>query len=162
MTRIAFYASVLLSAASLAWGFAPLPALANWLLALCAVWIVSPSLYWSWFSTPALILIVIAAAFGLWLRLPPGWMFAGGIFALTAWDMNDLQRRLRVTAKTKETREAEKIHIFKTSMVAAAGLAFGSITMLLRQMFTSDWGIFLALSAAIMLTQLIGWIRKTE
>ncbi len=164
MTVFALFLSIVISAASLAWGFFSVGLInaAIWILIIGAVWLLAAQQNWDWVSSVALLLAVIAAAFGLWLKFPPGWMFSGGLFALFAWDTNDFRRRLRLVVKDEDTRTMERRHIARISLLALAGLFLASITMLVRAQFTAEWAALLVLIVLLGLAQLVGWFGKIQ
>jgi hypothetical protein len=164
VTVFALFLSVTISAASLAWGFSSVgfTSFAVWILILGAGWLLAVQQNWDWYSSFGLLFAVIAAAFGLWGKLPPGWMFSGGLFALFAWDMNDFRRRLRLVVKDENTRKMERRHIARISLLALAGLLLASITMLVRAEFTVEWMALLVLIVLLGLAQLVGWFRKMQ
>lgn len=162
MTLFALVLSIIISAVSLAWGFfsVGLISAALWILIFGAGWLLAVWKNWDWVSSLGLLLAVIAAALGLWLKLPPGWMFSAGLFALFAWDMNDFYRRLRLIVKNENTYKMERRHIAKVSLLALAGLLLASITMLIRAQFTAEWAALLVLITLLGLAQLLKWFSN--
>jgi len=161
MTTFALYLSVILAAASLAWGFFLLPCFMAWILILGAAWLVAIQQNWDWVSSVMLALAVVAAALGLFLKLPSGWMFAGGLFALFAWDLSDFRARMRLVAKDENARKAERKHLLQVTLLALAGLTLASVSMfLVRAEFTMEWAALLVLIVLLGLTQLAGWFRR--
>jgi hypothetical protein len=159
---IALLSSILISSASLAWGFAQsgFTSFSVWIIILGVGWFLALWQRWYWYSSFALIVITILAALGLWYGFSPGWLFAGGIFALFAWDMAEFRQRLVVMAKNDNTRGIERRHLLRVSLLALAGMALASITMLLRWQFTFEWGALLVVVILLGLGQLVGWFRK--
>jgi hypothetical protein len=115
---------------------------------------------WEWYSSFALFISTIAAALGLWFGFTPGWMFAGGIFALVAWDMTDFRQRLRGMAKDDDKHGIERRHLARISLLAFIGMVFASVSMLVRVQFTFEWSAFLVIVALLGLGQLVGWLRR--
>lgn len=162
MTLIALLSSIMISSAALAWGYAQsgFTSFAVWAIILGLGWLLSISQRWFWVSSFALIVVTILAALGLLFGFSPGWLFAGGIFALFAWDMTDFRQRLVLMAKNDSTRGVERRHLLRVSLLSLAGLALASIAMLLRWQFTFEWGVFLVAVILLGLGQLVGWLRK--
>ncbi len=162
MTLFALVLSVVVSAASLAWGFslAGLTSFSTWMLILGAGWLLAVWQRWDWVSSFELLIAVIVAALGLWLSLSPGWMFSGGLFALFAWDMNDFRQRSRLVVQDENARAIERRRLARISLLALAGLFLASIAMLIRAQFTFEWAAFLALIALLGLAQLASQLRK--
>lgn len=161
MTLFALLSSILICSASLAWGFAVrgFTSFSTWILILGAGWLFAIWQEWKWYSSIALSLSTIIAAFGLWFGFTPGWMFAGGIFALFAWDMTDFRQRLRGMADDDDTRGIERRHLLRISLLALIGLLLASITMLVRVQFTFEWGVLLVIVTLLGLGQLVSWLK---
>ena len=162
MTLVALLSSIVISSVSLAWGFAQggFTSLSVWILILGAGWLLAIWQDWRWYSSIALFLVTILAALGLWFGFIPGWMFAGGIFALVAWDMTDFRQRLRGMADDDDTRGLERRHLARISLLVFIGLAFASVAMLVRVQFTFEWSALLVIVALLGLGQLVGWFRR--
>jgi hypothetical protein len=159
---IALLSSIVISSVSLAWGFAQrgFTSFSTWILILGAGWLFAVWQEWKWYSSFALFMATVASAFGLWFGFIPGWMFAGGIFALFAWDMTDFRQRLRGMAKDDDTRGLERRHLARISLLALIGLVLASIAMLVRVQFTFEWSTLLVIVTLLGLGQLVGWFRK--
>jgi hypothetical protein len=162
VTLIALLSSIVISSASLAWGFAQsgFISFSTWILILGAGWLFAVWQELNWYSSVALFLTTVAAAFGLWFGFIPGWMFAGGIFALFAWDMSDFRLRLRGMSKDDDTRGIERRHLLRVSLLALVGLVLASIAMLVRVQFTLEWSALLVVVALLGLGQLVGWLKR--
>lgn len=162
MTLIALLSSIVISSATLAWGFAQsgFISFSVWIVILGLGWLVAIWQRWFWYSSFGLVVVTILAALGLWFGFASGWLFASGIFALFAWDLTDFRQRLVLMAKNDNTRGIERRHLLRVSLLALAGLGLASITMLLRWQFTFEWGMFLVGVILLGLGQLVGWFRK--
>lgn len=162
MILFALLSSIVIGSVSLAWGFAQrgFTSFSIWILIFGAIWLFAVWQEWKWYSSIALFLATVTAAFGLWFGFTPGWMFAGGIFALFAWDMADFRQRLRPMAKDDDTRGLERRHLARISLLALAGLFLASITMFVRVQFTFEWGALLVIVAVLGLGQLVGWLKR--
>jgi len=162
VTLIALISSIVICCASLAYGFAQrgFTSFSIWILIFGAGWLFAVWQEWKWYSAVALFLATVASAFGLWFGFTPGWMFAGGIFALFAWDMTDFRQRLRVMAKDDNSRGMELRHLARISLLAFIGLFLASIAMLVRVQFTFEWGALLVIVTLLGLGQLLGWLKK--
>jgi hypothetical protein len=162
LTLIALLSSIVISSATLAWGYAQsgFTSFVAWIIILGLGWLLAVWQRWFWYSAFGLIIVTLLAALGLWFGFTPGWLFAGGIFALFAWDMTDFRQRLVLMAKNDNTRGVERRHLLRVSLLALTGMALASITMLLRWQFTFEWGVFLVAVILLGLGQLVGWFRK--
>ncbi len=162
MTLFALLFSILMGVGSLAWGYAQigLPQFARWIVAFGAVWLIAIWQRWRWFAYIGLLFNFLAAALGLWLlNFPPGWMFAGAIGGLMAWDLTDFSNRLRFVAFDDEWRRFEMRHLVRISMLAMLGFGLASLAMLIKFQFNFDWALLLAIVAAFDIVQLVAWLR---
>jgi hypothetical protein len=148
--------------ASLAWGFAQqgFTSFETWIIILGVGWLFAIWQDWRWYSSAALLVSTILAALGLWFGFTPGWMFAGGIFALVAWDMTDFRQRLRGMADDDVTRGLERRHLARISLLVFIGMALASVAMQVRVQFTFEWNALLVIVTLLGLGQLVGWFRK--
>jgi len=162
VTLIALISSIMICSISLAWGFAQqgFTSFSIWILIFGAGWLFAVWQEWKWYSGIALFLATVASAFGLWFGFIPGWMFAGGIFALFAWDMSDFRQRLRLMAKDDDTRGIERRHLLRISLLSMLGLFLASITMLVHLQFTFEWIVLLVFVTLLGLGQLVGWLKR--
>jgi hypothetical protein len=162
VTRVALISSILIGIGSLAWGYSEigLDAVARWIIILGVVWLVALWNSARWFSSFALVLVILASAFGLWFRFAPGWMFSGGIFALAAWDLARFRQRLIFLPAREDKRGMERRHIARLGLLSLVGIFIASITMLLRAAFTNEWKVLLVIVIVLNLAQLIVWFRK--
>ncbi len=163
MTLVALILSIVIGAGSLAWGYIQvgLPQLARWILLFEAAWIVATWQRWRWFAYVGLAFNFLAAALGLWfLNFPPGWMFAGAIAGLLAWDLTDFRYRLRFAANDSERRAVESRHIMRSTFLALVGFGLASVAMAVKLEFNFEWAVLLALISVLGLLQLVGWFRR--
>jgi hypothetical protein len=162
VTLAALLSSIVICSVSLAWGFAQqgFTSFSTWIIIFGLGWLLAVWQDWRWYSSVALFLATVLAALGLWFGFIPGWMFAGGIFALVAWDMTDFRHRLRGMADDDDTRGLERRHLARISLLALIGMVFASISMRVRVQFTFEWSVLLVIVALLGLGQLIGWFRR--
>jgi len=163
MTLFAFVFSVLMGVGSLAYAYnnAGFVLLARYVLVFAALWLFAGWKRWTWFSAIALLLSLALAGFGLWIELSPGWMISGALGGLLAWDLTEFMRRLRFAARTDDLRDLERRHLARLTIVALIGVALASIPMLVRLEFTFEWVFLLTLIAALGVTQLVAWLRRS-
>jgi hypothetical protein len=159
---LALLVSVVMGTASLAWGYAQvgLPQLARWIVLFGAVWLVAVWRRWRWFAYLGIAFNFLAAALGLWfLNFPPGWMFAGAICGLLAWDLTSLRYRQRFAASDAERRTVESRHLMRLSVLALLGFGLASGAMAAKMQFTFEWTALLSLVTALGLAQILRWFR---
>jgi hypothetical protein len=165
VTFAALLGSILLGGASLAWGFIGmgLPEPARWIGVFALVWLLAVWQRWGWFAYLGMAAYFAAAALGLWfLDFPPGWMFAGAIFGLVAWDLTSFRYRQRFAANDAERRTVELRHMLGISLVAILGFALSSLAMMLQFRFTFDWAVFLVIVLGLGVSQIFRWFRNRD
>ena len=162
MTFLLLVSSIVLSIGSLAWGFSQegFSSLAVALLIFGLVWSFSQWRGWTWFSSLGLFVVVFFAAIGFWFEFDLGWMIAGVILALVAWDLSEFRQRLRFIAMDDDLRGMERRHLARLSLVTLAGLALVTIALLLQLRFTFEWGVLLVLVILLGLAQVVAWARR--
>ena len=162
MSYFAFVISVLVGVGSLTYAYAGtgLDGLVRGLLVLGAFWLFAGWKRWIWFSIIAILVTVALAGFGLWIELSPGWMIAGALGGLLAWDLSDFMRRLHFAHITDDKRALERRHLTRVTIVALVGMLLATISILVRLEFTLEWMMLLALVGALGVTQLVAWLRR--
>lgn len=163
MTLFGLLFGIVLGIGSLAWGYLQvgLPQFARWILFFGALWLLAVWQRWRWFATVGLIFNFLVAALGLWLlNFPPGWMFAGAIGALLAWDLTYFRYRQRFVKSDEERQAMEGRHLVRLSVLALLGFALASAAMALKLQFNFQWALLLALVAILGTMQLVSWFRK--
>ena len=163
MTTIALVLSILLGTASLAMGYGQGGATdtSRWFLVLAALWLFAHFRKWYWFSSVALIVIILAAAYGVWLEYPAVWMLLGAVGGLLGWDLSDFARRLSFASPMDDTRSMEIRHLERVGIVAALGLGLALLSVFLRfERLAFEVAVGLLLLAALGLTRLVIGLRK--
>lgn len=162
MSIIALLFSIIISTGSLAGGYAGtgLHRLVSWIIAFGILWLISHWQKWRWFPPLGLFFSLLFAVLGLSLSFPIGWMFSGAIFALVAWDMSELRKRLRTMPSREDVRGVERRHVARISFLALGGLLFASFLILWWRQWTDEWGTFLLGVVALGVLQFIAWIKR--
>jgi len=162
MSFFAFVISVIMGMGSLAFAYnnAGFDQIARGLLVAGAIWLFAGWRRWTWFSVIGILFSVALAGFGLWIALSPGWMIAGALGGLLAWDLSDFMRRLRYAHASDDKHALERRHLTRLTIVAVVGMALASIAMLVRLEFTFEWLVLLALVGVLGITQLVSWLRR--
>jgi hypothetical protein len=163
LTIVAMVASIVVGTASLAYGYSQegFAAPALWIVSLGFVWLLA---YWRrvhWFSSAAFLLVIFAAAYGVWREFPSIWMILGALGGLLGWDLSDFARRLRYAAPTDDIQGMERRHLARAGIVAllGGGLAYLSLVFQLRRL-AFEAAVGLILLAALGLTRLVMRLRK--
>jgi len=163
MTIIALVLSILLGTASLAMGYAQAGAAdySRWFLLLAVIWLFAHFRKWYWFSSIALLVTVVAAAYGVWQGFATVWMLLGALGGLLGWDLSDFARRLSYAAPMDDTRGMERRHLERVGIVAALGLGLALLSLYIRiNRLAFEVAVGLVLLAALGLTRLVMGLRK--
>ena len=163
MTLLGLLFSIVMGIGSLAWGYfqVGLPQFARWIAIFGAAWLIAVWQRWRWFATIGLIFNFVAAALGLWfLNFPPGWMFAGAIGGLLAWDLTYFRYRQHFVASDEERRAMDGRHLVRVSALALLGFLLASLAMAVKLQFNFEWALLMAVVAILGITQLVRWFRK--
>lgn len=163
MTIIILILSILLGTISLAIGYTQggMAGYSLWFVLLAAVWLVTHFRKWYWFASIALLILLVAAAFGVWSVFPTVWMLLGALGGLLGWDLSDFARRLSYASPMDDTRTMERLHMERVGIVAALGfgLALLSVFVHVRRL-AFEVAVGLVLLAALGLTRLVIGLRK--
>lgn len=163
MTNIALILSILLGTISLTVGYAQgiYAGYSIWFVFLAGVWLMTHFRKWYWFSSIALLLMVSAAAFGVWSTLPTVWMLLGALGGLLGWDLSDFSRRLSYASPMDDTRSLERLHLERVGIVTALGLGLAILSLFVRiHRLAFEVAVGLVLLAALGLTRLVIGLRK--
>jgi hypothetical protein len=132
-----------------------------WFLVLAAVWLVTHFRKWYWFSSVALIIVILAAAFGVWSEFPTVWMVLSALGGLLGWDLSDFVRRLSYAAPMDDTRKMERLHMERVGIVATLGLGLALLSVFVHiQRLAFEVAVGLVLLATLGLTRLVIGLRK--
>lgn len=163
MTIIALIFSIFVGAVSLSIGYGQGGA-ANfslWFVLLAGAWLFAHFRKWYWFSSIALLIIVTAAAYGVWRVYPTVWMLLGAVGGLLGWDLSDFARRLSYASPMDDTHGLERRHLERAAIVAAIGVGLALISIFVHiQRLAFEVAVGLLLLAALGLTRLVIGLRK--
>ena len=163
MTIIALILSILLGTISLAVGYAQggMAGYSLWFLLLAAIWLMTHFRKWYWFSSIALLIMIMTAAFGVWAEFPVVWMLLGALGGLLGWDLSDFARRLSYASPMDDIRSMERLHMERIGIVAALGFGLALLSVFVHvQRLAFEVAVGLVLLAALGLTRLVIGLRK--
>ena len=155
--------SIILGTVSLAYGYsqAELANPARWLLILGVIWFVAYWRKYHWFSSVALFIMLIAAAYGVWNGFTTLWMLIGALGGLLGWDLSDFARRLSYAARTDDVQGMERRHLERVGIVAALGFGLALLSLYIHiNRLAFEVAVGLILLAALGLTRLVIGLRK--
>jgi len=163
VTLFALLFSIVFGVGSLAFGYhlANLTPIVRWIIYFGILWLVAAWQRWRWFAYVGITFNLLAAALGLWLlNFPPGWMFAGAIGGLLAFDLTDFRYRLRFSASDQERRIVENRHLPRVTLLAVLGMILSSFAMLIKRQLTFEWAVLLMIVAVFGIIQLVDRFRQ--
>jgi hypothetical protein len=163
MTLIALILSILLGTASLAMGYSQAGATdyPRWFLLLAVLWLIAHFRKLYWFSSIALVAMIVGAAYGVWHGFPTVWMLLGAVGGLLGWDLSDFARRLSYASPMDDTSKMERHHLERVGIVAGLGLGLALLSVFIHfQRLAFEVAVGLVLLAALGLTRLVIGLRK--
>jgi hypothetical protein len=163
MTIIALVLSILLGTTSLVIGYsqAGVSDYTLWFFLLAVIWFIAQFRKWYWFSSIALLFVIVAAAYGVWREFPTVWMLLGALGGLLGWDLSDFARRLSYASPMDDTRKMERLHLERVGIVAALGFGLAILSVIIRvERLAFEVAVGLVLLAALGLTRLVIGLRK--
>ncbi|HJR80697.1 MAG TPA: hypothetical protein VJ821_11540 [Anaerolineales bacterium] len=163
MTLIALVLSIILGTGSLAVGYSQggFTSLALWFLLLGVAWLAAHWRKWYWFSSISMLIMIAAAAYGVWQEFPIVWMVLGALGGLLGWDLSDFARRLSYASPLDDTRGMERRHLERVGIVAALGLGIALLSVFIHiQRLAFEVAVALVLLAGLGLTRLVIGLRK--
>lgn len=119
--------------------------------------------YWrglAWIASVGLVGFAGMAAVGLWLDLNAGWMVAGLVTALCAWDLHHFVLCLRRVGRVENERGLEQRHLLRLLAVAGLGSALAVIALRIEVRLTFLEALLLGLLVVWGLSQGIGFLRR--
>ncbi len=125
-----------------------------------ALWVLGYRQGWKPVCSVGLGLYVAAAALGTWFGAGPGWMLAGVLAALAAWDLGLFAQRLRSVDRILGQEDMQRRHLLRLLLAEGAGLLLAVAALLLRLQLRFLWLIVLGIVALVGLTQAIGPLRR--
>lgn len=124
MILISLVICIIISTGSFAWGYslAGYAEIVRWMLAFGVLWLAALSFKRRWVFAPTVLLALGFAAFGIWFKLIPGWMFSGAVFALFAWDLIEFQKRIKLLPSREDISGRTRRHLLRLSFLALGGI----------------------------------------
>lgn len=129
-------------------------------LAVDAFWLTGQWRRWEWVASVALVLLMGAAAVGLWLDVGGGWMLAGVVAALVAWDLDRFVWRMRAAGRVEDADALERHHLQRLLAVGGGGLFLGAVALSFRIRLGFALAFLLALLAVLGLSWVVGFLRR--
>jgi len=162
MSYFGLVINLLMGIGTLAWGYhaGGYPDIGYAILGLGLLWGLSIWKRWRWFTSIGLAATILAAAVGLWINLPFGWMMTGGVGGLLAYDLSSFINRLRFAAPGEDRKRLERTHMARLGLLIVLTLIFSSIAMFWQSEFSFEWAIFLGLASVWGVSLLVRWMIR--
>jgi hypothetical protein len=134
---------------------------ARWIIFFGVLWLAAVWRRWHWFAYIGIAFNLFVAALGLWLlNFSPGWMFAGAIGGLLAFDLTYFWDQVCFVKSDEERRGLETRHLLRITFLTILGMTLASLAMLIKLQFTVQWAILWIIIVLLGLIQLINWFLK--
>jgi hypothetical protein len=128
--------------------------------ALGALWALQQWRGREWASSAGLAAVVTAAAGGFLLGVQTGWLLAGVVAALTAWDLDQFELHLRQAGQVLGRPEMERRHLGRLVLADTIGLVLAIVALHLQFRFSFFATLFLAALLTLSVSELILYLRK--
>jgi hypothetical protein len=135
--------------------FAVLP-----VLVVGGTWMAGMGRGWSWISSLGLVFSAIAAAAGLLVGLGAGWMLAGLVAALAAWDLHHFSHTLEEIPRVEGMRSLERRHLQRLLIAVGLGVLLTVAALEIDVTFSFGLVLLLGLVAILGLSQAVAFLRS--
>lgn len=130
------------------------------IVVLGALWALQQQRGRTWASSAGLVFAVITGAAGFLAGVGAGWLLAGVVAALSAWDLDQFAQRLREVGQVPGRPEMERRHVWRLALAAAIGLLLGLTALQVQVRFTFFAALLLAALVALGVGELIVYLRR--
>jgi hypothetical protein len=127
---------------------------------LGVLWLVGYWRSWGWLASVGLVGSVAASAIGLLLDLPAGWMVAGLLAALCAWDLHRFVVSLETVDRVDDEGGLTRRHLARLGTVAGLGLVLVVVALGIEVRLTFLMASLLGLLAVWGLSQAVRFLRR--
>jgi hypothetical protein len=111
-------------------------------------------------SSIGLVLFAGLAVAGLLLEVAAGWMLAGLVAALGAWDLDGFFARVERVAWVEGRRDLERRHLWRLLVVDVLGLLLAAVALGLKLEFGFGVAVLLGLLVILGLSRAIGFVNR--
>lgn len=136
------------------WDWVLIPAI------LGGMWVFGYWRGWGWMASVGLVGIAGLSALGLWLNLDAGWMVAGLVAALCAWDLHHFAQCLQRVGQAEDERALEQRHLLRLLAVAGLGLVLAVVALSIEIRLTFFQALLLGLLVVWGLSRGISFLRR--
>jgi hypothetical protein len=139
-----------------------LPQVAIGCLVIGLFWLLSLSRRWAWPASMGLVVFMVLAGMGAWIRMSPILIAFSVLGSLFAWDLDGYSRHLRNAAPEDPLKLFEKAHLQRLAILAGTGLILIVVAVSFHVQISFGWMFLLALVAVLGLIQLVDRLRRGE
>ena len=93
-------------------------------------------------------------AYAAWLEVAAGWLLAGMITTLAAWDLDAFQRRLRQPTRVEQSELLIQAHLRQLFVALLGGGLLSLVALLVQFQLRFGWGLLLVLLLILAFSQL--------
>jgi hypothetical protein len=129
------------------------------IMALAALWLVGQWRGWHWVDAMGLAVYCGVAATGMWLGLGAGWMLAGLVVTLSAWDLAAFARWAQNLKPAEKAAVLVRQHLLRLLIVDAAGLLLAGAALTMRLRLGLALTLLLGLVAILGVSRVIAFLR---
>ncbi len=140
---------------ALGYGLIPLWSGAMLVAIMGLAWLVWQQRRVGWLNDLGFAFMIVTAAVGVWWGAPAGWMLAGTVAALAAWDLARFDRRLAQVEQITGEGQLRRDHLERLLVVAGLGLGFGGLALSIQFELSLGWTILLGFLVVIGLGRII-------
>ncbi len=164
MISIAMYFSLWVGTCTLAWTYGNngYPDMGWGLLVGGIIWTLGLQRRWMLTADLALILFTLAAAVGIYLSLPFGWMLTGNLGALITHDIGGFVHRLDGTIKLQDTRILARAHTARLGMFLLISITLSLVAILWQTQISFEWMVIFVLVVVWGLSRVLRWLTQTK
>jgi hypothetical protein len=128
--------------------------------ALGLVWLVGQQRRAGWLNDLGFALFVVVAAAGVWWGAPAGWLLAGTVATLAAWDLAHFDRRLAQVEQITGEGRLRRDHLRRLLAAAGLGLGFSALALSLQFELSMGWVILLGLLVVVGSSRIVQVARR--
>jgi hypothetical protein len=128
-------------------------------LVMGVIWLAGQFRGWSWISSLGLVLSTVAAGGGLLVGLGAGWMLAGLVAALAAWDLHHFSHTLASVSRVEGGRSLERRHLQRLLVALGPGVVLAIVALGIEVTLSFGFVLLLGLVAVLGLSQAVAFLR---
>ena len=129
------------------------------ILMLGVAWLAGQIRDWPWIAPLGLVVSTVAAAAGLLLGLGAGWMLAGLVAALAAWDLHHFSHTLEGVPRVEGARSLERRHLQRLLIAVGLGALLAVVALGVDVTLSFGFVLLLGLVAILGLSQAVAYLR---